>query len=89
MGSKALLCGEKNSSHQKIKPISIDEVEIKRIMLFNKNSYSNKGSFKYYIRYMHEGKAFPSPLYIKLPQLIGLFKCFNNHNNDELTIKNC
>ena len=58
-------------------------------MLFNKTSYSNKGSLKYYIRYMHEGQAFPSPLYIKLPQLIGLSKCFDNNNNDELTIKNC
>ena len=41
---------------------------------------------------MHEGQAFPSPLYIELPQLIGLSNCFNNNNNnnnDELTIKNC
>ena len=31
---------------------------------------------------MHEGQAFLSPLYIKLPQLIGLSKCFDNNNND-------
>ena len=31
---------------------------------------------------MHEGQAFPSPLYIKRPQLTGLSKCFDNNNND-------
>ena len=43
-------------------------------------SYGYKGSFKYYIGYMHKTEAFPSPLCIKLPQLIGYTKYFNNDN---------
>ena len=59
---KALFYGEKcinkNAFHQKINPISIGKVEIKRIILFNEISYSNKRLFNYYIGYMHEGKVF-------------------------------
>ena len=31
------------------KPISIDKVEIKNLVLSKKNSYNNKGAFKYFI----------------------------------------
>ena len=79
---QVLLCGEecinKNAFHKKIKPISIDKLEIKRIMLFNKTSYANKGSFKYYIGYMHEVERL-SPLCITLPQSIGHTKYFNDN----------
>ena len=40
-------------------------------MLFDKTSYGNKGSFKYYIGYRHKNEASPSSLSIKLPQLRG------------------
>ena len=49
-------------------PININEVDIERTKLSDKKSYS-KDSFKYFIGYRHEGNAFPSPLYIKLPQM--------------------
>ena len=39
----------KNTFHKKTSSTSIDKVEIKRIVLFNKTSYDNKGLFKYYI----------------------------------------
>ena len=47
-------------------------------MLFNKTSYGNKGSFKYYIGYMHELEGL-LPLCITLPQSIGHTKCFNDN----------
>ena len=43
-------------------------MDIKRIALSDKKSYG-KDSFKYFIRYGHEGNAFPSPLCIRLPQM--------------------
>ena len=49
-------------------PININEVDIESTKLSDKKSYS-KDSFKYFIGYRHEGNAFPSPLYIKLPQM--------------------
>ena len=50
-------------------------------MLFDKTSCGNKGSFKRYIGYRHKDGTF-SPLNIKLPQLTGYDKHFNN--NDKL-----
>ena len=87
MGPKVLSYGEtaiiKNAFHKKTTLINIDEIEINRIVLFDKTSYGNKSSFKRYIGYRHKGEAFPSPLNIKLPQLTGYAKHFNN--GDKLT----
>ena len=57
----------------------MDKVKIKRIISSNKTSYDNKGSFKYYIGYLHEVEGL-LPLCVKLPQLIGYTKFFNNDN---------
>ena len=46
-------------------------------MLFDKTSYGNKGLFKYYIGYRHKDGTF-SPLNIKLPQLTGYTRHFND-----------
>ena len=48
--------------------IDINEVDIEKIALSHKISYS-KDSFKYLIGYRHKGNAFQSPLYAKLPQM--------------------
>ena len=70
MGSKVSFQNNKTS-------INIDKVEIDRVVLFDKTSYGNKGSFEHYIRYRHKYGPF-SPLNIKLPQLAGYAKHFNN-----------
>ena len=100
MESKVLGYGEiyinKNAFHKKkTHSVSIDEVEINKIMLFDKTSCGNKGSFKYYIGYMHRVETFLSPLCIKLTQLIGYAKYSNDNNkyknflaNDEKLLKN-
>ena len=68
---------DKNAFHNNKTSISTDEVEINRIVLFGKMSYGNKGSFKYYIGYIHKDGTF-SPLNIKLLQLTGYTKHFDN-----------
>ena len=79
MGSKVLNCGEigidKNAFHNNKTSVS-DEIEINRIVLFDKTSCS-KGSFKHYIGYRHKDGAF-APLNIKLPHLAGYTNHFNN-----------
>ena len=81
MGSKVVGCGEisidKNTFHNNKISISIDEIEINKIVLFGKTSYGNKGSFKHYIGYRDKDGAFSS-LNIKLSQLTGYTKHFNN-----------
>ena len=59
--------------------ININKIEINRIVLFNKTSYGNKGSFNHYIRYRHaDGNL--SPQNIRLPQLTGYIKHFSDEN---------
>ena len=96
MRSKVLGYGgrsiNKNAFHKAATSISIDEVEINKIMLFDKTSYGNKGLFKYYIGYKCKGETLPSPLNIKLPQLTVYTKHFDaDHKcvNVIVTDKNC
>ena len=82
-GSKILSYGEKliikNAFHKRTTSININEIEINRILLSDKTSYGNKGSFKHYIGYSHtDGNI--SPLNIRLPQLTGYVKHFNDED---------
>ena len=65
--------------HKNKRPVNINEVDIERIKLSDKKSY-RKDSFKYFIKYRHEGNAFPSPLCIKPPQMNAYSKCFDKNN---------
>ena len=59
--------------------ININKIEINRIVLFNKTSYGNKGSFNHYIGYRHaDGNL--SPQNIRFPQLTGYIKHFSDEN---------
>ena len=83
MEEKILIFGEKyvikNKFHIYEKSIDIDKVDIKRILLSNKESYGNKGLYKYFIGYIHKSKALPSPLRIKVPQMNAYAKCFDKN----------
>ena len=54
----------------KIDDNNIDEIS-------KKEPYGKKGSFKYFIDY--EDHDYIGPLCIKLPQMIGYVKCFDNN----------
>ena len=83
MVAEVLGCGEigidKNTFHNNKPSISINEVEINRIVLFDKASCDNKGSLKRYIGYIHKDGTI-SPLNVKLPHPTGYTKHFNNGN---------
>ena len=69
----------KSTFHKNKKPTNINKVDIQRIALSGKKSYG-KDSFKYFIGYWHEGNAFPSPLFIKLPQMNAYAKYFDKNS---------
>ena len=83
MEQKALIfdrqCINKNAFQKHKRPISIDKVEIRKIVLSKKDSYGKKGSLKYFIGHTNENDAFPVPLCIKLPQMNGYVKYFNDN----------
>ena len=72
----------KNTFYKNKRPISIDEVDIRRIVLSSEYSYSysNKGSFKYLIGYIHIGIVFQISLCMKLPQMNGYARYFDINN---------
>ena len=70
----------KNAFKKNKKPININEVDVKKIVLSDKKSYCNKHDFKYFIGYRHKGNAFPSSLCIELPQMNGYSKYFDKNN---------
>ena len=49
-----------NKFHVYEKSIDIVKVDIKRIVLSNKELYGNKGLYKYFIGYIYKGNALPS-----------------------------
>ena len=79
-------CINKNAFHEKTTSINIDEVKIYKITLLDKTSYGNKGSFKYHIGYRQKNESLLSPLKIKLPQLTGYTKHFNNNKYVNLLV---
>ena len=85
----------KNAFYKNKKPISIDKLDIRRIVLFKENSSGDKVYFKFFIRYIHEGSAFLISLFIKLSQTNKYVKYFDNNNKyinllvrDEKLLKN-
>ena len=72
MVQRAVYFGEnsiiKSAFHKKKTPININEADIEEIVLSHKKSYG-KDSLKYFIGCRHKGTVFPSPLWVKLPQI--------------------
>ena len=83
MGLKILSYGETGITesvfHKITTSININEIKINRIVLFGITSYGNKGSLKCYIGYKHTDGIL-SPLNIRLPQLTGYARRFNDEN---------
>ena len=73
-------CINKNAFHKSHRPISIDKIDIKRIVSSKKGLYCKKGSFEYFIGYIGETNAFPISLCIKLPQVNGYVKYFDSNS---------
>ena len=85
MEQEALYFGEngiiKSAFHNNKRPININEVDIEEIVLSYKKLYS-KDSFKCFIGYRHKSNAFPSPLCVKLLQMIAAYaEYFDKYNN--------
>ena len=82
MEQKGLIFGEdcinKNVFHKNKRPINIDEVDIRKIVLSSKHSNGNKGSFKYFTGHINNDNALPIMLCIKLPHMNGYSKYFEN-----------
>ena len=75
----------KSISHEHKKTINIDRVDIKKIVLHKKDSYGNKGTFKYFIGYNDYNDGI-IPLYIKLPMMNAIAKYFNDSKDINILV---
>ena len=64
---------------------NIDRVDIKKIVLHKKDSYGNKGAFKYFIGYNDYNDGI-IPLYIKLPMMNAIAKYFNDSKDINILV---
>ena len=60
----------KNSFHKWKKPISVNKADIKKIVLSSKESYGNKGAFKYFIEYISNVGITPLNIWIGIKDIL-------------------
>ena len=89
MERKVLIFGKnvvnKNFFHKHKHLIDVDKEDVDRIVISNKDWYGKKGSFKYFIGYVTN---YINPLCIKLSQMNGYVKYFNDSKCMNLLVHN-
>ena len=62
--------------YQNKKVFQIDDIDVKKILVSKKELYDTKNALKYFIGYNDEVIR---PLFVRLPQMTGYFKNFNEN----------
>ena len=76
----------KKSSFYKSKKINnVEDIDVNNILVSEKESYGNKNSFKYFIGY--NDNDIITPLCIKLPQMTGYARKFNENATMSFIVK--
>ena len=67
---------------------STDNIDVNNILVSKKESYGNKNSFKYFIGYNDNDNDIIRPLYIRLPQMTGHARKFDENTTMSFIVKN-
>ena len=68
---------KKNIFYRSRKPFNLNDIDVNRIVISKEVVYGTKNSLKYFIEYFDEGDII-RPLLLKLPQMIGYLKKFDD-----------
>ena len=68
---------KKNIFYRSRKPFDVSDIDVNRIVISKEVVYGTKNSLKYFIGYNEEGDVI-GPLLLKLPQMIGYLKQFDD-----------
>ena len=68
---------KKNIFYRSRKPFNLNDIDVNRIVISKEVVYGTKNSLKYFIGYFDEDYVI-RPLLLKLPQMIGYLKEFND-----------
>ena len=77
---------KKSSFYKDEKVNNIEEIDVSNILVSKKESYGNKNSFKYFIGHSDNGNI--RPLCIKLPQMTGYTRKFDENGTMSFIVKN-
>ena len=76
------------------KAFQVDNIDVNKILVSKKEPYDTKNALKYFIEYNDNDVI--RPLFLRLPQMTGYAKKFNENtkmsfrvNNDKQLLKNC
>ena len=78
---------KKNIFCRSRKPFNVSDIDVNRILISNEVVYGTKNSLKYFIGYNDE-KDVIRPLLLKLPQMIGYLKEFDDSMTVSLRVDN-
>ena len=76
----------KGNFYKNKKPFIIDDIDVDNVLIFKKEPYGKKSSFKHFIGYNDDDVI--RPLCIKLPQMIGYVKHFDNNKTMSFKVIN-
>ena len=68
---------KKNIFYRSRKPFDLNDIDVNRIVISKEVVYGTKNSLKYFIEYFNEDDVI-RPLLLKLPQMVGYLKEFND-----------
>ena len=77
----------KNNFYRDKKLFKIDDIDVDKILISEKETYGKKGLFKYFIAYDVNGNI--GLLCKMLPQMIRYVKCFHNNKTMHFKIADC
>ena len=76
----------KHNSYRNKKLFNIDYIDVTKTLVFKKELYAKKRSFKYFIEYNDNDDI--GQLCTKLPQMIGYVKCFDSNKTISFNVTN-
>ena len=77
---------KKNDFYKNRKVFQIDNIGVNNILVFKKEPYGTKNSFKYFIGYNDNDVI--RPLLVKLPQITGYARKFNKNKTMSFRVNN-
>ena len=76
---------KKNIFYRSRKPFDVSDIDVNKILISKEVVYRTKNSLKYFIEYIDEEDVI-RPLLLKLPQMIGYLKEFDDSTTMSLRI---
>ena len=79
---------KKSDFYKNKKVFQIDDIDVNNVLVSKKEAYGTKKSFKYFIEYIDNDVIIIRPLLVKLPQMTGYARKFNENKTMSFRVNN-